>query len=259
MEFALIAASSLIASFLTFFSGFGLGTILLPVFALYYPLPVAVALTAVVHLLNNLFKLALVFKSINWRVVLIFGVPSMIAAFTGAYLLEQLSEADVTLTRFTFYNHEFTITWPGLVIGFLIILFAIFELSKKLSGMTFSKKWLVPGGFISGFFGGFSGHQGALRSAFLLRLNLEKSVFIATGVMIACLVDVVRISLYTKFDELKKGEANYYLLAVAVLSAWIGAFAGNKLFKKTSISFFKWFVGVFMLTMGIFISIGVIH
>ncbi|MCE3225600.1 MAG: Sulfite exporter TauE/SafE [Bacteroidetes bacterium] len=259
MEYALIAFSSLIASFLTFFSGFGLGTILLPVFALYYPLPIAVALTACVHLLNNLFKLILVFRNINWKIVVRFGVPSMIAAFVGALLLEKISETNVILTSYTISGHTFHITWPGLVIGLLIVLFAIVELSKKLSEMTFSEKWLIPGGFISGFFGGFSGHQGALRSAFLLRTNIVKSVFIATGVMIACLVDVVRISWYTKFDALKEGEANYYLLAVAVLSAWIGAFAGNKLFKKTSISFFKWFVGVFMLVMGLMIGIGIIN
>jgi len=38
-------------------SGFGLGTLLLPVFALFFPLPVAIAATALVHLANNFFKL----------------------------------------------------------------------------------------------------------------------------------------------------------------------------------------------------------
>jgi uncharacterized membrane protein YfcA len=124
--------------------------------------------------------------------------------------------------------------------------------------MSFSKKYLVPGGLLSGFFGGFTGHQGALRSAFLLRLNLEKPAFIATGVMVACLVDVVRLSLYTNLEGLSHKSANYNLLAVAVLSAWAGAFAGNKLFKKTSLTFFKWFVGIFMLVMGALIAIGIV-
>ncbi|MCE3260255.1 MAG: hypothetical protein K0S12_1896 [Bacteroidetes bacterium] len=258
MDYALIAVSSLIASFLTFFSGFGLGTILLPVFALYYPLPIAIALTACVHLLNNLFKLGLVFRSINWKVVLVFGIPSMIAAFFGAHLLDQISDRNVSLTSYELAGKTFTITWPGLLIGILIIFFAIVELSERLSKLTFSEKWLVPGGFISGFFGGFTGHQGALRGAFLLRLNLEKTAFIATGVMIACLVDLVRLSLYTKFDALKDGSTNYFLLALAVVSAWTGALIGNKLFKKTSVSFFKWFVGLFMLVMGIVIAAGII-
>ncbi len=57
MEFVVIPVVALLASLLTFFSGFGLGTILLPVFALFFPVDIAVALTAIVHLLNNLFEL----------------------------------------------------------------------------------------------------------------------------------------------------------------------------------------------------------
>lgn len=258
MIYVLIAVTSSIASFLTFFSGFGLGTILLPVFAIYYPLPIAVALTACVHLLNNLFKLSLVYKNINWPLIMRFGLPSMLAAFAGAYALSKISGFNKGIFNYLLFNRQFVITWPGLTIGILIILFAIFELSKQLSAITFNKKYLFLGGLLSGFFGGFTGHQGALRSAFLLRLNLDKTDFIATGVFVACMVDVARLSLYGNFSILKHHETNYFLLAVAVLFAWAGAFAGNKLFKKTSVSFFRWFVGAFMLLMGILISFGVV-
>lgn len=259
MIYFLIAITSLTASFLTFFSGFGLGTILLPVFALYYPLPVAVALTACVHFLNNMFKLGLVYRNINWSAVTRFGIPSVIAAFAGAYLLKQMSEHNTVLAQYYLFNKLFYITWPGLVIGILIVLFAWVELSKHLSEITFSEKYLIPGGLLSGFFGGFTGHQGALRSAFLLRLNLEKPAFIATGVMVACMVDIVRLSLYSNMSALKQSETNYPLLILAVLSAWVGAFLGNKLFKKTSLAFFKWFVGIFMLVMGILIAVGIVN
>jgi hypothetical protein len=62
MDFLLICLFAAFASFLTFYSGFGLGTILLPVFALFFPVELAVGLTGIVHLLNNLFKLLLVGK-----------------------------------------------------------------------------------------------------------------------------------------------------------------------------------------------------
>lgn len=258
MMYAIIAAVSIVASFLTFFSGFGLGTLLLPVFSVFYPLHIAVALTAVVHLLNNLFKMTLVFRNIDWKVVLHFGLPSMLAAFAGAFLLKNISNNDLVLGTYQLMGHEFSVTLPGIVIGSLIILFSFFELSKKLSELSFDKKYMLPGGLLSGFFGGLSGHQGALRSAFLLRLGLEKQNFIASGVMIACLVDLVRLSLYSRFDALKENEVDYALLATAILSAWVGAFAGNKLFKKTSIDFFKWLVGGFMLLMGVLIGVGII-
>lgn len=45
----------------------------------------------------------------------------------------------------------------------------------------FPPHWLPLGGLLSGFFGGLSGNQGALRSAFLLKAGLSKEAFIATG------------------------------------------------------------------------------
>lgn len=258
MTYLVIAITALIASFLTFFSGFGLGTILLPVFALFYPLPIAVALTACVHLLNNLFKLVLVYKHINFKIALKFGIPSLIAAFFGVMALKRVHQLHLVITTYNMNGNEFIITWSGFLIGFLIILFAIIELIPKLSELSFSETYLVIGGLLSGFFGGFSGHQGSIRSAFLLRLKLEKNAFIATGVVIACMVDLVRIPFYTRFSSLLNGDTDFLLLLVAILSAWIGAFIGSKLFQKTSIAFFKWFVGVFMLTMGFLILLGVI-
>jgi hypothetical protein len=46
------------------------------------------------------------------------------------------------------------------------------------------------GGILSGFFGGLSGIQGAIRSAFLVKSGLKKEAYIATGVVIACFVDI---------------------------------------------------------------------
>jgi hypothetical protein len=259
LEIVLIIITALGASFLTFFSGFGLGTILTPVFAIFYGVETAVALTAIVHLLNNLFKLLLVVSNISWKLILKFGVPSMLAAFAGAWLMEYSGHLNKTLFIYQLSGKEFSVDAVRLCLGLLIVFFAFFELSKKLSSMTFSEKWLVPGALLSGFLGGFSGHQGALRSAFLLRLHLEKTVFIASGVFIACMVDVARIPVYMKSNLMSVGQDKIWLLVAAVFSAWVGAFAGNKLFKKTSIEFFKWFVGIFMLVMGILIVMGVVR
>jgi hypothetical protein len=50
MSFVLVGIAAMLASLLTFFSGFGLGTILLPVFGVFFPIRVAFGLTAIVHL-----------------------------------------------------------------------------------------------------------------------------------------------------------------------------------------------------------------
>lgn len=257
MIYVVVALTALAASFLTFFSGFGLGTILMPVFALFFDLKTAIALTAIVHLLNNVFKLSLVFKHINYPIVLRFGLPALAAAFIGAWLLNGLDKNSLVIFSYQFSQTTFHVTWSGVIIGFVILFFSIVELSSKLSHLSFDPKLLLPGGLLTGFFGGLSGHQGALRSAFLLRLNLEKSVFIATGVAIACLVDLARLSTYQYNMTMVK--TNLPILLVAVASSFAGALLGNKLFKKTSISFLKWFVGVFMLIVSILVIAGIIN
>ena len=92
MDIIVIAVVAALASALTLFSGFGLGTLLLPAFALFFPAPVAVAATGVVHLLNNLFKGTLLRKRVDWPTVLKFGVPAIPAAIAGAWLLARLGD-----------------------------------------------------------------------------------------------------------------------------------------------------------------------
>ena len=91
MTMLVVCTVALLASGLTFFSGFGLGTLLLPVFAFFFPLEEAIALTAVVHFLNGLFKLALVGRHVDRGVILRFGLPAIAAAFVGARALHALS------------------------------------------------------------------------------------------------------------------------------------------------------------------------
>lgn len=80
-----------------------------------------------------------------------------------------------------------------LVIGILIISFVVLELSPTFSKTALDRKWLPLGGMVSGFFGGLSGHQGAFRSMFLIKAGLEKEAFVATGVVLAVVVDLSRL------------------------------------------------------------------
>lgn len=256
MSYAIIALTALVASFLTFFSGFGLGTILMPVFAVFFDLPTAIALTAIVHLLNNLFKLSLVGKNIQWAIVLKFGLPALLASFAGAWVLKAMDASALQVFSYEMFSRTIHVTWSGLIIGAVIFLFAIIELNEQLSSLTFDAKWMYVGGLLTGFFGGLSGHQGALRSAFLLRLNLDKKVFIASGVAIACMVDLARLSIYS--FTLKDLQNNYAILLLAVGAAFAGAIIGNKVFTKTSIAFLKWMVGGFMMVVSLLIMFGLI-
>ena len=257
MGIVLICLAAFCASLLTFFSGFGLGTILMPVFVLFFPLEMAITLTGVVHLLNNFFKMYLVGKEANWKVVIKFGAPAIISAMIGAWLLISFSETTEWLT-YTIGEKEFSITPVKVLVAFLMFGFAFLELLPFFKKLEFAENKLFIGGVISGFFGGLSGHQGALRSAFLIKCGLSKESFIATGVMISSVIDIARVSVYfTKYSSISI-EENINLILAAVLAAFAGALIGKKLLKKITASFVQITVAVMIMIMAIAIGIGIL-
>ena len=257
MSYIVIGITALLASLLTFFSGFGLGTILLPVFGLFFPLPVAIALTAIVHLLNNVFKLVLVGKHINREIAFKFGLPSVIAAFVGAFLLKDLSQPMILMT-YTINDTEFYVKLINVILAAVMIFFALYELIPFFKNLSFKKDKLILGGLLSGFFGGFSGHQGALRSAFLIRFNLGKESFIATGVVIAVCVDLARLFIYGITFNLVNLKENSPLLFTSVIAAFAGAYIGSKLIKKVTLGFVQVFVSVFLIAIALLMGAGLI-
>jgi uncharacterized membrane protein YfcA len=244
------------ASLLTFFSGFGLGTLLTPVFLLFFPLPLAIALTAVVHLLNNVLKFFLVGKSVNLSAFLRFGIPSILGVIPGVFFLGQLD----SLTPFYSYSigsRTLHLEWINMCIGVLMILFAGFEI-KKASGPKPSNMKLTLGGLASGFFGGISGHQGALRTAFLIRMGLSKESFIATGIAIALAVDLMRIPLYYNTWNKHLEIESMNTLFIALGAAFAGAVLGKQWLHKTTLRAVQKFVGIALVIFGVLLISGVI-
>lgn len=231
MTYLIICTVALLASALTFFSGFGLGTLLLPAFALFFPLEQAVELTAVVHFLNGLFKLALTGRHADGGVVLRFGLPAIALSFLGAWGLVWLSGVEPVFS-YQAFGRAVAVTPVKLVVGILLLLFASLELLPRFRGLSFGPQYMPLGGVLSGFFGGLSGMQGALRSAFLARAGLTKEAFIATGVVIACLIDFARLAIYSNALVRESAHFDYALLGAAVLAAFAGATLGNRYLRK---------------------------
>jgi uncharacterized membrane protein YfcA len=86
MDLVIIALAALLTSWLTLISGFGLGTLLLPVFALFFEIELAIALTAIVHVLNNIFKFGLLWKWVDRKTVLWFWYPRHFGRHSGRWL-----------------------------------------------------------------------------------------------------------------------------------------------------------------------------
>ena len=121
MDIFIISFVALLVAGLTFFSGFGLGTLLMPAFALFFPVEIAVAATAIVHLANNMYKGILMGKYADIKVVLWFTIPAAIFAMIGAYLLSYFSDLS-PLAEYNISGKNFTITPVNIAIGILMIL-----------------------------------------------------------------------------------------------------------------------------------------
>ena len=261
MTYLVVGLAALAASALTLFSGFGLGTLLLPVFALFFPIRVAVAATALVHALNNLFKLALLRRDVERRLVLSFGGPAALAAFPGAWLLGALPARPWHTWHWG--ARSFDVTPVGVVMGILILVFAALEALPML------RRWRAPagslpwGGALSGFFGGLSGHQGALRAAFLAPLGLPPARFAATQAAIACMVDGARllvygVGLFGAHALAVAGRDQWPLVATATVAAFAGAWLGTRLLPKTTLGFVRGVTAALLLVVGFGLATGLV-
>jgi uncharacterized membrane protein YfcA len=251
----LICAVAFLTALLTFFSGFGLGTLLAPVMMLFFPAETAIAMTGIVHFFNNLFKLSLVGRKADRSVLLKFGLPAIAASLAGAWILLRLTGLP-NLCSYQLWGTTFFISPVKFILSLLLLFFALMDLLPALSNMRFGKDKLVLGGILSGFFGGLSGNQGALRSAFLIKAGLSKEAYLGTAVVVSTLVDLTRIGVYsTRFEEAGL-ENQLFLLVFTTLSAMAGAFFGNKLLQKTTIGFIQRLVAVLLFSVAIGLGAG---
>lgn len=257
MEIVIICTVAFMAAILTFFSGFGLGTLLTPVFMLFFPVEWAIGLTGVVHFFNNLFKLVLVGKKADRAVLLRFGVPAVIAAMAGSWLLVNIPDME-PLFSYQIEGKTFEVYPVKFIVSILLIIFASMDLIPYFKKLEFSKNKLPLGGIMSGFFGGLSGNQGALRSAFLIKAGLSKEAFIGTAVVVSTFVDITRLSVYaSRFSHSGLNE-NLTLVICATLAGITGSFIGNKLLKKVTLHFLQITVAILLIVISLALGTGLI-
>lgn len=262
MSYLMVIIAAFVVSGLTLYSGFGLGTLLMPVFALFFPVEVAVAATAAVHAANNIFKIAVVGRHAERSVVLRFGVPAIIAALGGAAVLSYVSGFD-EIARYSVSSRTAVITPVKLVIAVLMLFFALFELLPVLRDLKFDRRYLFIGGILSGFFGGLSGHQGALRSAFLVKVGIPTETFVGTNAVIGFMVDAARIAVYTWLLFVNQkispfSSEHWPLIAVSIFAAFTGVLIGKRFLHKVTMKKVQALTGILLLLIAVGLGTGVI-
>ncbi len=258
-----LAVVAFAVSILTFFAGFGLGTLLMPAFALFMAAELAVACTAIVHFANNVFKVSLLARQARRDVVIRFGIPAVVAAAVGAAVLSMLA-GDAPMATWSLGGRRAEITPVKLVLGVLIVAFGLFELLPRLQRWRAPARWLPLGGVLAGFFGGLSGHQGALRAAFLAPLGMKPAQFVATQSVLGLMVDAVRLSVYAltflsgRADVAADTTIPWGLIAAATGGAFAGVLVGRAALPKITIERLQLGIGVLLIAVGVALGAGVI-
>jgi len=257
-----VSLAALFAAGLTMYSGFGLGTLLLPIFALFFPAEVAVVATAMVHGANNVFKVSLLGRHADLEIVLKFGLPAILAAILGALVLGWLAQSGTRMSV-EVNNEVFAeITPVKLLIGLLMMGFALFELLPRFRSLKFDRCYLPLGGVLSGFFGGLSGHQGALRSAFLAKTGLTTERFVGSNAAIGFLVDLTRISVYVALFSAAGGHVSDFngwpLVITGAVSAFAGVLVGKRFLQKVTMTSVQTLVGILLFGVGLALVTGLL-
>jgi uncharacterized membrane protein YfcA len=258
MENIIIPIAAFFAALLTFFSGFGLGTILTPIFMIFFVPELAIALTGIVHLLNNCFKLFLVGRHADKDIVLSFGITAIIGAFAGSWLLMNINNQQPLFT-YQLFEKMIAVYPVKFIISVLLAIFSCIDLLPYFRNLQFKRNKLPLGGFLSGFFGGLSGNQGALRAAFLIKSGLSSTAFIGTTVIISTMVDIIRLSIYGNGLQLSAHiSQNKWLLLYTIIAGTAGSYVGNILFKKITIRILQIIVAIMLILLSIALGSGII-
>jgi uncharacterized membrane protein YfcA len=178
LEF-ITATVSVAAGLVAAMTGFGIGSLLTPVFALTMDTRLAVAAVAIPHVVGTAVRFRLLPGRVDRNVLLNFGLTSAAGGLAGAALNEVASNR-----------------WLDLVFGGLL-LFAAFSESTGLARRMRFRGWVAwAAGALSGLLGGLVGNQGGIRSAALTGFNLPKETFVGTATAIALFVDGARLPVY---------------------------------------------------------------
>lgn len=228
------------ASVITLLGGFGLGTILTPVFVLLYDVKLAILMVAIVHILNNALKLFLFRTHVEYSIIKRFGLLSILGAVLGASLQVYLYSGVIKV-----------------MLGFVLILLGAGEFVPATWGVRLSRKVDVVGGFASGLLGGLVGNQGAIRSAYLLNYTISKEAFIATSTVIAMSIDATRIPIYLSSGAHLSGVP-LVQLSIVILVALAGTVVGKQVLGRVSLHLFKKIVASLVIAMGFLFVIGLL-
>jgi uncharacterized protein len=218
-------------------AGFGTSIIFLPIALFFVDFQSALVLVAVSHLSTNVGATTFFRHGLNWKLIILFGIPSFFLTIIGAYMV-------------VYVPQKILIT----ILGIFLLIYSILFLIRPDFNVAASKINTIAGGALSGLLQGLVGIGGPIRSAFLISYNLDKYKYIATLAALAVIIDLTRIPIYFSNNLL---EQQYYIyIPILVFMGIVGSYIGKKIVNKISQVHFKRFVIVAIAIASIILIFG---
>ena len=227
---------AIIAEIIGTVGGFGSSLFFVPLAQFFFDIKTVLGITAIFHVFSNIVKLILFRKTIDWKLSLLYGIPSVIFVLLGAWLT----------TIFSFRFDQITL-------GLFLIFFSSLLLYKPDLKLAANPTSSIAGGSIAGFLAGFIGTGGAVRGLSLAAYNLEKNIFVGTSAAIDMGVDLSRSIVYVSNDFIQPSE--YYLVGLLLVVSIVGSYLGKLALQKVKQEDFKKVVLVLILINGIVVLV----
>ena len=230
----LLAAASIAAGAIASVAGFGIGTMLTPVFALQVDMKLAVAAVSIPHLVATSLRLWMMRAHVDGRLVRTFGVMSAAGGLTGALLQRQLRGRGLVM-----------------VFGGLLLFAGVTGLTGVMERVRLGRTAAWIAGLLSGIFGGLVGNQGGIRSAALLGFDVRPAAFVASATAAALMVDLARMPVYLVLEADRLGSLAGPI-ALASAGAVAGTIGGGRVLGRIPPPVFKKLVSALVLALGVY-------
>lgn len=232
MSLILFYILALLAEIMGTIGGFGSSIFLIPIAGFFFDFQTVLAVTGVLHVFSNLAKVRLFKEGLNFRLLMLIGLPSVVFVFIGSVLT-------------TYVN----LIYAELILGIFLIIFSTIFFIKPHLALKPTTTNAISGGTAAGFLAGLIGTGGAIRGLSLAAFNLEKNAFIATSAAIDLGVDSTRTVVYLWNGYLEKEF--YFMVPILLIIALIGSYLGKLILKKINQEHFKKIVLGFIFCIGI--------
>ena len=229
----LIAVAATFAGAIASVAGFGIGSILTPLFAIHFGTKLAVAAVSIPHLIATALRFLRIGEHVDKRVFVSFGITSAAGGLLGALL-----------------HARFSSTALSYVLGALLVFAGIMGVTGFSRRMRFEGVAAWIAGALSGAFGGLVGNQGGIRSAAMLGMRVSKESFVATATAIALVVDLARMPVYAVVQG-KEVLGIWPVLLLAIIGVVLGTLAGERVLRKIPEPLFRRIVSLIILTLGV--------